>query len=309
MTQSPLDDIRTLMAGLPGPDEQARAAAAAALAEPGGLGRLEDLAVWLAAWTGKARPEIRRPIVAIYAGAPAPGRLDAAEAGRERLEAIAAGAAVVSRMAGSLGAGLEAFDLAIDRPIGAIETAPALGERECAATMAFGMEVLAKQPDVLMLAEIVPDAGKSAAAVACALFGGAGADWAGADGAAVDAAVARAKGEEMKDGLDVLRQLGGREIAAAAGVILGARAQKVPVILDGFGPLAAAAALRAADARAIDHCLVAQRPAAAGPARLVELLGLAPLVDLGAARADGTGALAALSLVKLSVATISERGS
>jgi len=55
MTASPLDDIRTLISTLPGPDEQARAAAAAALAQPGAHGRLEATALWLAAWSGKAR--------------------------------------------------------------------------------------------------------------------------------------------------------------------------------------------------------------------------------------------------------------
>lgn len=300
---TPLDDIRTLMKGLPGPDEAARAAAAAALAQAATLGRLGDLGPWLAAWSGKAKPEIRRPILAVYAGAPAPGGLEAAEAGRTALEAIASGQAVVSRIAQGLGAGLEAFDLAVDRPIGAIATAPALGERECAATMAFGMEVLAKQPDILMLADISPDQGRSAAAVACAVFGGAGGDW-HADADLVDAAVARARREGLVDGLDILRQLGGREIAAAAGAILGARAQKTPVILDGYGPCAAAAALRKTDPQAIDHCLIAHRPDQAGAARLVDALEMEPLVDLGLTACDGTGALAALSLVKLCAAAI-----
>src|SRR5689334_10194150 len=124
MTASPLDDIRTLIATLPGPDEQARAAAAAGLAEPGRHGRLEEIAVWLAAWSGKARPHVRRPILALYAGAPGPARLEESEDRRTRLEAIAAGSATVSRMAVSLGAGLEAFDLAIDRPIGDIAVGP-----------------------------------------------------------------------------------------------------------------------------------------------------------------------------------------
>jgi nicotinate-nucleotide--dimethylbenzimidazole phosphoribosyltransferase len=262
MTVSPLDDIRTLIATLPGPDEQARASAAAGLSQPGALGRLEEIALWLAAWSGKARPQLRRPILALYAGAPGPGRLDAAEAARVRLEAIAAGKAIVSRMATTLGAGLEAFDLAIDRPIGELSVGPALGERECAATMAFGMEVLAKQPDILLLAEIVADDGNARAVVEAVNAGG--------------------------DGLDILRHKASRQIAACAGAILGARIQKVPVILDGPGPAAAAAALRLVDPRAADHCLTA---------------GL-PLIDLASANFDGTGALAALSVVKLAGAVL-----
>lgn len=294
MTQKPLDDIRALIAGLPGPDEQARAAAAAAIAEPGSLGRLEEIALWLAAWSGKPAPQIRRPILALYAGAPGPGRLDAAEAVRERLEAVAAGRAAVNALAAGAGAGLEAFDLAIDRPIGEAATAPTLTERECAATMAFGMEVLAKTPDLLLLGDIAPSESIGAAALGHALFGGEPGDWSPDQAEAVGAAVARAR-RETADPLELLRQLGGREMAAAAGAILAARGQKIPVILDGFGVCAAAAALRAAAPGAVAHCLVAS-----GPPRLLAAMGLSPLVDLGIEPAEGTGGLAALSMVKLS---------
>ncbi|MDB5454314.1 MAG: nicotinate-nucleotide--dimethylbenzimidazole phosphoribosyltransferase [Caulobacteraceae bacterium] len=273
MSATPLDDIRSLISTLPGPDEQARAAAAAGLSQPGGLGRLEEIALWLAAWSGKVRPQLRRPILALYAGAPGPGHLDAAEMARAKLEAVAAGKAAVSRLAQAAGAGLEAFDLAIDRPIGDMAVGPALGDRECAATMAFGMEVLAKQPDLLMVAEIETSADNARAVMAAVRAGG--------------------------DGLDILRRLGSRQIAAAAGAILGARMQKTPVILDGPGPIAAAAALRLVDPRAADHCLIAQAPGFDA----IDL-PLAPLLDLACATFDGTGALAALSVVKLAGAVL-----
>src|ERR1700712_1482159 len=117
MTASSLADIRKLIADPPGADEQARAAAAAAIVEPGALGRLDEIALWLAAWGGKSKPEIRRPIVALFARPPGRGGLPAPRATRERLEAVAAGSSAVSRLAAQAGAGLEAFDLAIDRPI------------------------------------------------------------------------------------------------------------------------------------------------------------------------------------------------
>lgn len=294
MTPRPLDDIRALIAGLPGPDEQARAAAAGAIAEPGTLGRLEEIALWLAAWSGKSAPQVRRPILALYAGAPGPGRLDEAEAVRERLEAIAAGRAAVNALAAGAGAGLEAFDLAIDRPVGDIATVPTLAERECAATMAFGMEVLAKTPDLLLLGDIAPAGSIGAAALSHALFGGAARDWSADHAEAVGAAAARAKAE-TDDPLELLRHLGGREMAAAAGAILAARSQKIPVVLDGFGVCAAAAALRAVEPGATAHCL-----AATGDRRLLAAMGLSPLIDLDIEPREGTGALATLSMVKLS---------
>src|SRR5919106_632812 len=67
----PFDDIRGLVENLPGPDQNAAAAVRArdaALTKPGGsLGRLEDIAEWVAAWQGRARPAITRPLVAIFA--------------------------------------------------------------------------------------------------------------------------------------------------------------------------------------------------------------------------------------------------
>jgi nicotinate-nucleotide--dimethylbenzimidazole phosphoribosyltransferase len=127
--------------------------------------------------------------------------------------------------------------------------------------MAFGMEVLAKQPDVLLVAEFAADTANAEAVVRAVDEGG--------------------------DGLDILRHFGSRQIAACAGAILGARIQKVPVILDGPGPAAAVAALRLVDPHATDHCLPAQS-----------------FLDLALTSFDGTGALAALSVVKLAGAVL-----
>ena len=250
---APLDDIRALIAGLPGFEEP-----------PPAAGRLAELAAWFAAGRGEAA-QVRRPILSLYAGAPVAGRLAESEGKRARLEAIAAGEAPVSRMAAAMGAGLEAFDLAIDRPIGDVEAGAALGERECAATMAFGMEVLAKQPDLLMIGHV------GAFAAGEGVFG-------------------------PGDPLDRLRGFAGREASAAAGAIIAARNQKVPVILDGEAAGVAAFLLEAARPGLSRHCLLA-RPLGV---RLQQALGMAPLIDLGVEQ-DGEAALAAAVLVRLAV--------
>ena len=128
---SPFDDIRGLIA-------QAPAHTPAAHAAPADLGEIAAAADWIAAWRGKAR--VVRPILALYAGAHAGG--DVAQT-RAFLETVAAGDAEISRGAQSLGAGLDVFDLALDRPLPDPSAGPVMSERECAATMAFGMEVLA----------------------------------------------------------------------------------------------------------------------------------------------------------------------
>ena len=223
MSEQPFDDIRGLLADLPPAGETG--------AFPR-LGGLEPVAAWIAAWRGKA--EVNRPIAALYAGAHqgAEGEDDP----RERLEAIASGQAPVALAAQHLGAGLDVFDLAIDRPVPDIATGPAMRERECAATMAFGMEVMAKQPDLLILGGFGPGAEASAQALLLALLGerGPGATYKRAHDAAVRAMA------DSDDPLELLRQLGGRESAALAGAILAARTQRTPVMLDGTPALAAA---------------------------------------------------------------------
>jgi nicotinate-nucleotide--dimethylbenzimidazole phosphoribosyltransferase len=294
---SPFDDIRALLAELPEPDEVARQRAAGS---PGlaGLGRLAETVGWLAAWSGRTPPLPARPVIALYVGAHAAAPGDGHE--RERLEAFAAGRASVNAMAQRLGAGLDAYDLAVDRPVPDIRTQPAMSERACAATLAFGMEALAKTPDLLLIGEAGGGGILSSAALAYALHGGE-LGGSGEQSEGVRQAATRARSEGAGAGLELLAQLGGRETAAMAGAIVAARVQRTPVVLDGFAAAAAAAALHAEAPDALDHCLAAhaQHPA---HATLLERLGLAPLLDIGISAGEGVGAAAALSLIQLACA-------
>jgi nicotinate-nucleotide--dimethylbenzimidazole phosphoribosyltransferase len=288
MTVSPFDDIRQLAADAP-------ASPWAISAFTGD--RLAEISAWLTAWTGKTPPAVLRPVVALYAGA-CQG-IGPRGYARERLETVAAGGANVCRLAGAQGAGLEAFDLAVDRPTPDPVVKAAMSEKECAATMAFGMEALAKQPDLLIPGVIAAEAERSAAAIALALFGGEAADWSDAP-EPVAAAVARAAGEDdLADPLAVLRQLGGRETAALVGAILAARVQKIPVLLDGYAACAAAAVLHVLDPGLIAHSLAAHVGTAKGHRRLLEILGKRPLIDLDLAEEEGVGGATALALVRL----------
>lgn len=288
MTASPFDDIRALASAPP---------AAGETPALGQSDRLAEISAWLTAWTGKTPPAVNRPVVALYAGA----RQGVGPRGyaRDRLEAVASGGATVCRLAGAQGAGLEAFDLAIDRPTpNAVEKA-AMSEKECAATMAFGMEALAKQPDLLIPGVIAAESEMIASSIALALLGGEAGDWTDAP-EPVATAVARAREEgALDDPLEVLRQLGGRETAAVAGAILAARVQKIPVLLDGYAACAAAAVLKAIDPALIDHCLAAHLGSAKGHGRLLEALGKRPLVALDIGDEEGVGGASALALVKL----------
>ncbi len=93
----------------------------------------------------------------------------------------------------------------------------------------------------------------------------------------------------MTDPFEILRCVGGFELAAIVGAIIAARLARVPVLLDGYVCTAAAAVLYAVDARALDHCLVAHRSVEPGHTRLVEILGREPLFDLGMRLGEGVG--------------------
>lgn len=315
-TALPFDDFRDLVNLVPGPDEAAVAAVRARdrdLTKPAGaLGRMEAIVEWLAAWQGKAPPAVDRPLVAVFAanhGVTAQGvSAFPASVTRAMVENFAAGGAAINQICAASDIGLKVFELALDHPTPDISLEDAFDEAGCAATMAFGMEALAGQPDLLCLGEMGIGNTTVAAALFLALFGGEAADWVGpgtgVGGAAlankvavVERAVARLDGR-LSDPLEILRRLGGREIAAMAGAILAARHQKVPVVVDGFVTTAAAAVLWAANPAALDHCLFAHVSAEPAHARALAAMGKTPLLDLGMRLGEGTGAALAAVLAK-----------
>jgi nicotinate-nucleotide--dimethylbenzimidazole phosphoribosyltransferase len=150
----------------------------------------------------------------------------------------------------------------------------------------------------------------SAAAIASALFGGSG--WAGRGTGVDDAGLARKEAAiaagiathagHLDDPFEVLRRLGGREIAAMTGAYLSARVQGVPVVLDGFISCAAAAVLHKARPGALDHCVAGHLSAEGAHGRLLEALGKAPLLSLGMRLGEGSGATLALGVIRGAVA-------
>lgn len=300
-TGLPFDDTRQLLKNLPGPDEAARKRVAdrnVRLSSQGAaLGRVGEISEWLAAWTGRD-PQVLRPLVALFAGTHGLAPYGGKET-QSMIEHAAAGGAMVNQLCAANDLGLKIFDLALHLPVGDIGTEPALDERGCAVTMAFGMEAVAGGIDLMCVGTVGVGGTTAASALMAALFGGTGADWVGPGGDAntVEAALAL-HGANLKDPLEALRRLGGREFAAAAGAILAARVEKAPVILDGYVPLAAAAVLRAVEPTAIDHCLLGHVSSEPGMRKAAERMGMVPLLDLGLGDGEGAGAAFAACVVK-----------
>jgi nicotinate-nucleotide--dimethylbenzimidazole phosphoribosyltransferase len=144
-TALPFNDIRELIARLPGPDERAAAAVRAREAEltkpPGSLGRLEELAEWLGAWQGRAKPSVKRPLVAIFAanhGIATQGVSAYPQAvTRQMVANFAAGGAAINQICRAFDLGLKVFELALDHPTPDITLDDAFDERGCAATIAL----------------------------------------------------------------------------------------------------------------------------------------------------------------------------
>jgi nicotinate-nucleotide--dimethylbenzimidazole phosphoribosyltransferase len=182
----------------------------------------------------------------------------------------------------------------------------------CAGTMAYGMEAIADGIDLLAVGEMGIANTTVAAAIYCALFGGEPGDWVG-PGTGVDddgltrkrnavAAALACHAGNLSDPLEVLRRLGGREIAAMAGAILAARLNRIPVIVDGYVASAAAAVLFAMDRTALDHCLFGHASAEPAHRHALKRMGKEPLLDLGMRLGEGTGAALAAGIVKAAAA-------
>jgi nicotinate-nucleotide--dimethylbenzimidazole phosphoribosyltransferase len=314
-SERPFDDFRALLAAPRAMDREAADRVALDFrrhADAGGsLGRLEELAVWLAGWSGRRRLAIARPLLAIFAGSHGVAARNVSvlppQATTTQMERLSSGAAPVCQLCSTYDLGLKAFDLALDLPTGDISVEPALDERGAAATMAFGMEAIAGGTDLLCLGALGVGGSTAAAAVCAVLFGGRGADWAGAEPGAESSMTGRKAGmvdaalsvhsDHLADPLEVLRRLGGREFAAIAGAIIAARSERIPVLLDGYVAVAAAAVLHAVNPEAIGHCLLAGLSGDIGQARAAARLGLKPLLDLKIAE-SGVAAVLAAGLLK-----------
>ena len=320
-TGLPFDDVRNLLAAMPQRDEAAvaklRARDAQLTKPPGALGRLEEIAEWLAGWQGRESPRVERAVVAVFAGnhgVVAQGVAAYPQAVTAQMVAnFQSDGAAVNQICKTFDLGLKVFELALDIPTRDITQGSALDEADCAATMAYGMEAIAGGCDLLCIGEMGIGNTTIAAAICHGLYGGAAEDWVG-PGTGVDAdglkrkadAVARAVAlhkAHLSDPLEVLRRLGGRELAAMAGAILGARMQNVPVLIDGYVASAAAAVLHAANPTALDHCLAAHVSAEPAHARLLAKLGKKPLLDLGMRLGEASGAALAAGIVKAAANT------
>jgi nicotinate-nucleotide--dimethylbenzimidazole phosphoribosyltransferase len=315
-----LDEIRALLTHLPGPDLEAGTAAAQRERQltkpPGSLGRLEDLSAWLATWQGRHPPRVDHPRTVVFAanhGVAARGvSAYPAEVTAQMVQNFIDGGAAVNQLCRLFDTDLRVYELNLEAPTADIVEAPAMSEEECARAIAYGMMAVEPGIDVLAVGEMGIGNTTVAAALCLALFGGVAEDWVGPGTGVAGAALAHKRevvaasvarhAEPGIDPFEVLRRLGGLEIAAMAGAILAARMGRVPVVLDGFVSGAAAGILHAADPHGLDHCIPGHVSAEPGHRRLLDRLGKPPLLDLGMRLGEASGATLAFALLKAAAA-------
>lgn len=314
------DALRTLPAG----DDMAAAAvaerAAQVLRPPGALARLDELAVWMARWQGTATPAVRRPACLVFAadhgvaaaGVSAyPGEVTAA-----MLAAVQAERATINAMARVAGASLEVIDVGVGHPTADLRHEAALDEARFDAVVTTARAAVDRlDADLLVLGELGIGNTTSSAAIAATICGGDPADWVGR-GTGVDdeglarkrdaVAAAQARLAGVTDPIEVLRHVAGAEQVAMAAALVAARHRGLPVVLDGYVAATAALPLHAVNGEALAHCVAGHRSAEPGHARVLERIGLEPLLRLDMRLGEGSGAMAAVPLVAMACAAVVE---
>lgn len=317
--------------------EQARARQAQLTKPPGSLGVLEDLSVTLAGIHGTCPPPYPDEFaVAVFAadhGVVASGVTpwpQAVTAGM--VENFRAGGAAVNVLAGEAGGTVFVIDIGVVsdvkedefvwarkvRPGTAdLSQGPAMTREEALLALGTGIrvadELIDKGYDVLATGDMGIGNTTASACLIAALTGrpaqeitgrGTGIDDAMLAHKTALVATAVARLPEGADPVAVLAEVGGLEHAGLAGLILGAAARRVPVVLDGVIAGAAALVAQALAPEAVSYCIAGHRSVEPGHTTALAALGLRPLVDLDLRLGEGSGAALAFPLLRAAAAIL-----
>jgi nicotinate-nucleotide--dimethylbenzimidazole phosphoribosyltransferase len=312
----------------------------------GALGRLEDLSAWLCAVQGQVPPRPLDTVrVVVFAGDHGVARTAGTSAYPPEVTAqmvvnFVSGGAAVNALARLHGAGVRVVDLAVDadyaelgarvpeavvadrvrRSSGSIDREDALTREQAEQAFAVGLRVADEEVDAGADLLIAGDMGIGNTTPAAALVGllcgkdpasvvgrGTGIDdltWMRKTAAVRDA---MRRGRPHKgDPVGLLGVVGGADIAAMVGFLLGAAARRTPVLLDGVVPCAAAVVAHRVAFRSREWWQAGHRSTEPAQAAALERLSLQPIVDLGMRLGEGTGALVALPVLAAAGATLRE---
>ena len=306
---------------------------------PGSLGRLEELSIHLAGIQGKSPPQIREKAVVVMAG---DHGVVAEKIGNWPQEVTAQmvanflrGGAGINVVARHVGARVIVVDMGVATEIGQdanlisrkvgpgtqnMACGPAMTAEQAARAVETGIELMAKEADRGLDIVGTGDMGignTTASSAICAVMTGRPvAEVTGLGTGLTDeqlkhkiAVIERAisvNRPEPENPMEVLAKVGGFEIGGLVGVMLGAAARRVPVVIDGFISGAAALIASALSPGVKDYLIAAHLSAEPGHRILLEHLGLEPLLSLNMRLGEGTGAALGIFLAEVAAGVLAD---
>jgi nicotinate-nucleotide--dimethylbenzimidazole phosphoribosyltransferase len=308
---------------------------------PGSLGHLEHLSCQLAGIGGRLDPPLAKKHVVVMAGdhgvtAEGVSAYPAAVT-QQMVYNFLSGGAAINVLARQIGAMVTVVDMGVagliatDHPrfldqkiaLGTQNMAlgPAMTRQQAAQAIETGIKVVddlaeSEGLNLLMTGDMGIGNTTPSAAIAAVITGRAPADVTGRGTgindtalqhkiAVIEQAIAMNR-PDPTDPLDVLAKVGGFEIGGIAGLILGAAARRVPVIIDGFISTAGALIAVGLASQAKDYLITGHRSAELGHQAMLAYLGLTPLLDLDLRLGEGTGAALAANLVEAAVRVLND---
>lgn len=306
---------------------------------PGSLGRLEEISIQVAGVQGKPIPQVQDKAVIVMAGdhgVVAEGvSAFPSEVTPQMVVNMLHGGAAINVLSGNAGARVVLVDMGVASELPQDEklvskkvrkgtsnfaAGPAMSRDEAIQSILSGVEIvqaeITKGLDLVATGEMGIGNTTPSAAIAVAISGLSAGEIVGR-GTGVDDEGLKRKIEavekgikvnqpDAKDGLDVLAKVGGFEIGGLVGVILGAAANKVLVVVDGFISTAAAMIAVTLNPQVKDYLIAGHRSQEYGHASMLEWLGLNPVLDLDLRLGEGTGAVLAMSVVEASCKILSD---
>lgn len=305
------------------------------------LGRLMDLALDLAAITGSTHPDVRRKSIAVMAGDHGIVETGVSKFPQavtvEMVRNFVKEGASINALARQVGAKVTVVDAGVAGDLSELTAGgkivnkrvapgtanfakgPAMTREQAIRSIEAGIEVaeaLAEETDLFGTGDMGIGNTSPSSAIISVICGRSVADVTGRGTGLDDDALAgkiaileqalKLNNPDPQDGLDVLAKVGGFEIGAIAGLILGAAAQKKPVMIDGIISTAGALIAYSLSPSCKDYMVAGHRSVEQGHKVALDFLGKTPLLDLELRLGEGTGGAVAMNLVDTAVAVLTE---
>lgn len=306
---------------------------------PGSLGRLEEFSRRMAAISGNQEPDMSRKVIFTFAGdhgiVEEGVSLYPSEVTTQMVFNFLRGGAGVNVLARHSGAEVRVVDVGVDHDFGNtpglihrkvargtknFAKGPAMSREEALAAIGVGIELAdqcqAEGVGLVGTGEMGIGNTTPSSAIIAAISGKTVAEVTHR-GTGINDEALKHKISVIEQGLavnkpaaddplDVLAKVGGLEIAAIAGLVLGCAANSLPVVIDGFISTAGALIASELHPNVADYIFAAHQSQEIGHAFMLERIGVRPILDLDFRLGEGTGAALAMGLIEAGVKIMKE---